>query len=635
VPGGWIGLPFAAALAALGTFVWLRRRRRYTPDLASGLDEPNLLANSAVIAAARRQVQAHAPHMLLPDPDGLTTTEYVQALRDGRTPSPVPPPAPGGPELAGLPTALGSGGIGLTGPGAEDAARALLVATLTATGADDPDLGGHVITTHTVLTRLLGPRTADRTARLPRLITADTLDDVLARADNDLATRRILVSDADAADLTAYRADTNNEPIPPVVVITETPDAAQTQPLVVTAQGGSSLELIVVVLGPWPNGTTLGVDADGTTTVATADTDADSSEQGPRLAVLDLSAARDLLDVLIEASTGEIALDAPDSRVPVSDVVTEPDSRAIPRAPAIPVPVLDEPELTPDRPAVEELADEKLPPGPVPAPASVHDESVPTSAGAPGTKAVARVLGSPALLYPDDTPVDSLREAALELLVYLAVHREGSALDDVKEALYPDATIHRATQRLATDVGNLRNRVRHIAGLGGDRADPVINTGGRYHLNSDLVDVDWWTVQDLATSAKHSEDRDERMRFLHEAIDAYHGVLADGAPYEWLSTHQERSRRLGVALHVALAKELADTDLAEAAQHWDAASSLDPHHEDLAVAAIRAHARNHDAEAVRGTMRRLRRALDEIDEQPDENTRSLVANILAKLTTSH
>ena len=224
VPGGWIGLPFAAALAALGTLVWLRRRRRYVPGLATGLDEPDLPATSAVIAAARRQVQAHAPHLLLPDPDEPTTTEYAQALRDGRTPLPVPPPEPGGPELAGLPTALAKQGIGLTGPGAEDAARALLVATLTAAGPDDPDLGGHVITTHAVLARLLDPRTADRAARLPRLITADTLDGVLARADNDIATRRILLDDADAADLTAYRADPNNEPIPPVVVITETPD---------------------------------------------------------------------------------------------------------------------------------------------------------------------------------------------------------------------------------------------------------------------------------------------------------------------------------------------------------------------------------------------------------------------------
>src|SRR5206468_6912153 len=142
---------------ALGTLVWLRRRRRYTPDLDTGLDEPDLPATSAVIAAARRQVQAHAPHLLLPDPDAPTTAEYAQALRDGRTPPPVPLLEPGGPELAGLPTALTEQGLGLTGAGADDAARALLIATLTAAGPDEPDLGGHVITTHSVLARLLDP----------------------------------------------------------------------------------------------------------------------------------------------------------------------------------------------------------------------------------------------------------------------------------------------------------------------------------------------------------------------------------------------------------------------------------------------------------------------------------------------
>ena len=237
----------------------------------------------------------------------------------------------------------------------------------------------------------------------------------------------------------------------------------------------------------------------------------------------------------------------------VPSVVSEADSEATGPAPAIPVPVVDEPEPTRERPTVEEPADEKPPAAAVPVPGSAPAEPAPTPTGTPGAKAVVRVLGSPALLYPDGTRVDSLREAALELLVYLAVHRDGAALDDIKEALYPDATIHRATQRLATDVANLRNRIRHILGPAGDRADPVINTGGRYHLNADLVDVDWWTVHDLATSAKHSEDRDERMRFLREAIEAYHGVLADGAPTNgsalirnaadasaWLSTSPSR-----------------------------------------------------------------------------------------------
>jgi nucleoid-associated protein YgaU len=499
VPGGWIGLPFAAALAALGTLVWLRRRPRYVPDLATGLDEPDLPANSAVIAAARRQVQAHAPQLLLPDPDEPTTREYAQALRDRRTPPPVPPPEPGGPELAGLPAALTKQGIGLTGPGADDATRALLVATLTAAGPDDPDLGGHVITTRTVLTRLLDPSTAERAARLPRVIAEDGLDDVVARADNEVATRRILLNDADATDLTAYRADNNNEPIPPAVVITETPDADQTPLLVATAHGGHALDLTVVVLGLWPAGNTLDVGADGTTTVTTVHPDdADSLEQGARLAVLDQSATRELLDVLIEARNGQLRVDVPGSPVLVPSVVSEADSEATGPAPAIPVQVVDEPQPTRERPTVEEPADEKPPAAAVPAPGDVPAEPAPTPTGTPGAKAVVRVLGSPALLHPDGTRVDSLREAALELLVYLAVHRDGAALDDVKEALYPDAAIHRATQRLATDVANLRNRIRHILGPSGDGADPVINTGGRYHLNAYLVDVDWWTVHDLA-----------------------------------------------------------------------------------------------------------------------------------------
>ena len=307
----------------------------------------------------------------------------------------------------------------------------------------------------------------------------------------------------------------------------------------------------------------------------------------------------------------------------VPSVVSEADSEATGPGTGYPRP---RGGRTPRRPESNQQRRSRLTTSPRPQPSRCR-ATPPRNPGPPRPVHLAPRLsyafsGSPALLYPDGTPVDSLREAALELLVYLAVHRErrrsrrhqGSALPGRHASTAPPNASPPTSPTSATASGT-------SSGLAGDRADPVINTGGRYHLNSDLVDVDWWTVHDLATSAKHSEDRDERMRFLREAIDAYHGRPRRRAPYEWLSSHQERSRRLGVALHVALAKELADTDPAEAAQHWDAASSLDPHHEDLAVAAIRAHARNHDPDAIRATMRRLRRALDEIDEQPDESTR--------------
>jgi hypothetical protein len=71
------------------------------------------------------------------------------------------------------------------------------------------------------------------------------------------------------------------------------------------------------------------------------------------------------------------------------------------------------------------------------------------------------VLERPVLLRGDGTPMDGLREAALELLVYLAVHRDGATLDDIKEAIHGDATRQRAAQRLTSDVA-IKVRMRRL-----------------------------------------------------------------------------------------------------------------------------------------------------------------------------
>src|SRR5207248_8171938 len=121
-----------------------------------------------------------------------------------------------------------------------------------------------------------------------------------------------------------------------------------------------------------------------------------------------------------------------------------------------------------------------------------------------------RVLGRPALVTASP-PRQELRRRALELLIYLAVHRRGANLPDIKEAFWPDASNRRAGERLQTEVGDLRARVRDAYraanpdtdpdGDKGEQLQPVVNTGGRYHLNPDLVDIDWWTVQDTLAAA--------------------------------------------------------------------------------------------------------------------------------------
>jgi len=248
----------------------------------------------------------------------------------------------------------------------------------------------------------------------------------------------------------------------------------------------------------------------------------------------------------------------------------------------------------------------------------------------------ARVLGTPAILLPDGTAVDSVREAALELLTYLAVHRDGAAIDDIKEALYGDATRDRARQRLATDVANLRNRLRHAhpnRDADDTVADPVINTGGRYHLNPDLIDIDWWDVQDAITRAKNATTQADQQAALDHALGAHHGPLADDRDYDWATRAREHTRRASTWIHAQLATLLADTDPQRAAALLEEACNQDPYDEDLARLALQAHARTGNLAAVKLRMSRLRGALDELDETPDEHTEALARQLTAASIT--
>jgi DNA-binding SARP family transcriptional activator len=220
------------------------------------------------------------------------------------------------------------------------------------------------------------------------------------------------------------------------------------------------------------------------------------------------------------------------------------------------------------------------------------------------------------------------------------VHRRGANLPDIKEAFWPDATNRRAGERLQTEAGDLRARIRDAYWAANPHLDPgedkrppidsVVNTGGRYHLNPDIVDVDWWTVQDALAAA--TTDTAHRAQHLHRAVDAYGGLLADGCSYDWLPDVAEHVRRQGIIAYTQLAQLLVDTDPGEAARLLDQATALDPINEELARAAMRTHARVHNADAVRAQLHRIRAALDEIDAEPDEATTTLAAELLRQIT---
>lgn len=624
--GGWIGLPFAAALTAAATLAWHRRRRRPHTDPTGqpdadttsgsphnqdvdhdGIDDP--LPLPASVIAARRQVRRLAPDLLQPTPPDLTVRQAAQAHRDGLPVPPPPPPGPDGPTLAGLPTPLPADGLALTGPGASDAVRALLVATLTAGGPDDGDAQGRVVIPRATWQRLFpAPTAGDERPqpvldpdRVPRLTVTGDLGQALTRIEADLISRRRLLLDADACDVTTYRNDPDHEPIPLTLLITTPPGPEHTDRLTSAARLGTTLNVTTVLLGLGTHATTLTVDADGHLPGHPART-------GPsRLAVLDLDTALDLLRGLMEPSPDGLAAS------------------------------MVRPSASPD--AARTTVQNRIVNGSPPPASAVSPPAEPPPAAPSPSRVTAHVLGTPVILMPDGTPVDSVREAALELLTYLAVHRDGADLDDIKEALYGDATRDRARQRLATDVANLRNRLRHALGTDTkNNAELVVNTGGRYHLNPDLLAIDWWQVQDAVTRAKHSTAPDERRTALQDALAAYHGPLADDRDYDWATRPREQTRRTSNWIHAHLARLLIDTDPSHAAALLETACDQDPYDEDLARLALQAHARTGNTTAIKTRMSRLRSALDELDETPDDQTEGLVRNLLARtaaLTTGH
>ena len=624
LPGGWISLPLAAALVAAAAMVWLRRRHRYVPTpLGPRSDDADLRPLPPVVNRVRRAVREQAPDLLHP-PASVTPTVADYHAADAQHRPDLPPVGPSGLDLAGLGDRVPAGGLGLAGPGAEAAARSLLVATLSSGSPADPDAKGQVIIPADALTTLLGAD-AVQVGDIPRLEVTGTLSEALTRAEELLIERRRLLEDHDAVDLAGMRAaDPYHPPMPPVLLLADTPPPELRARLTTALHLGGPLQISAVLVGDWPRGDTLTVRADGHT----------SDTGGGRLGVLDVPTTLQLLQVLREAHTGRPPTTAAETP-PGADLTT-------------PAPMVEPPADAPTEPATDEAAPADADPSAAPsatstaptteAAASATDEArpatpadTPAPGGRPGRRRAVRIqlLGEPTILDRDGNPVNGLRHHARELLVYLAVHRSGADLSQIMEAFWPTATVRRAGERLSTEAWNLRGRVKHAAGVTKDDKDfqPVVNTGSRYHLNPDLLDIDVWRLIDLLRRAGATTDPTSRATLLRQAIDAHTGTLAEGQDYDWIAQPREQLRRHGIRARLDLATLLADTEPATAADLLRAATQLDPINEDLARQAMRALTRVGDAAAVRTVLQQLRAALDDIDEEPSAETIALAAQL--------
>ncbi|MDG4760352.1 BTAD domain-containing putative transcriptional regulator [Micromonospora sp. WMMD710] len=676
--GSWIDGGLALAIAAAVAIVWAHRQRRYRarkPPVQRPVTDPDLAPMPHVVRQIRRGLRDAATPADASPPDSPADEENgssprtddvltdkadaVHEASPAQAPTAIDDAPDSGPVAPALAHPLSAvwppAGLGLTGPGADAAARGFLTAALAAGAAEHPDARTQVVIPATTAATLLGAA-AVNLPHTPRLTVTADLDDALEILEEQTLHRTRLAYHHEVDTIAELRAaDPFEEPLAPVMLLADATGRHERARIAALLAQGQRLDIHGVLLGTWPDGDTAVVTADGTVTRADGD-----ARHGPhpadvgRLAILDPTETVDVLATLAESHTGQMPAPAP--------IETPPKPR--PAIAVAPADVADAPEpagestdhefADPDEhdseasskphtdgdsapTAVRPVAEDPTAPagadGPAGANAETHDHDIAPSAGpfkddasgadpaeAHRSRVEVTVLGPPAILGANHPR--ALRAKSMELLVYLAVYDGAAPAETIIEDLLPDAPTSKATHRLHTYASDLRAVLRHHAGPGTYLTRP----DHRYQLNPDSFDIDLWR---LRAALRATDSRTERAQALRRAVEGYR-PLAESCDYEWLEPHRHAVQREALDAVAALIEDLAGQPEQQAAV-YDTAVPHHPYNEELYQQAMRAHAALGDLDAIRVLRRTLTQRLGEIDAEPTDDTLALADRLIAEV----
>jgi DNA-binding SARP family transcriptional activator len=583
---GWVAAPVAAAVTAAAALVWIQRRRRYRPHPPAGTRsrESDLapLPNTVAVlhrARAAPQVDDHGKDHLDEIPDDVPA-EAMEAMTVTHTAIGV---------HAGQPlrlTDLPSRGTGLVGPGADDAGRGVIAAVLSSGGPWAGSAEASLTTTAADLRRLLGANHAGRYS-LDRLQAAPDLNSMLDQLERELLYRTRIASeqrDLDDDELTGETADA----LPPLVLLTQAPTEPTATRLEAILTIGTRLSLTGILLGAWPAGATWHVATDGTTQADGQST----GTRGPRLNVLDHTAVHDILGTLQQARPIDVA----------------------PAEPAIATPAESHAPTPADHPG-EAAPTQRTPASLVPTPPAAR------------YRLRLAILGRPSaqLIGGDRTEELRIRRTdGVQILVHLAVDPDGATSDQLMATLWPEIRPRYARGRFHTTISELRHSI--AAALG---TNIILNTGGRYHLDPQQVEVDLWHVYTAIERAASAVDPDAHSGALRDIIQLHIAPIAAGEDWLWVLPYREATRRHVLDAYTELANEEADPRAA--LDLIQQAIDLDPYNEDLYQRAMRLHAALNHPDGVHRALRAITERLAQLDDNVSAQTRRLAADLLTKL----
>ncbi|WP_245828532.1 BTAD domain-containing putative transcriptional regulator [Micromonospora avicenniae] len=703
--GSWLDLGVALAIAAAVALVWAHRQRRYVPGKPSTrprLDDADLRPMPHVVQQIRHglrrvangngmahQDAGHPADEAVDEGTQPTQLSDIAGLHQANAPTEdgsrgsasrdddAPDAGDLVPALAYPLAAWPPAGLGLIGPGAEAAARGLLIAALAADTT--PDARTQVVIPAATATALLGVA-AINLPRTPRMTVTNDLTEALAIVEHHAMYRARLLDQHDVRTVDELRAaDPYKEALPPVMLLAGPIGRHERVRVAALLAQGQHLDIHGVLLGGWSDGDSIHVTPDGG--VSPAD---DDSPRGPRaagvsrLTVLNPAETLDILATLTESHTGHLpasalaeasahsrppsgadnapAANRPSSSTPAPQITLTPSpgtsdderndtdarnpneaSDAASREACPPTAGVTATAPTPEMTAAPAHADdsvaaridgetaaegssESMPA--IDAPAANTDETPPPAA--PQHEAVeVVVLGKPAIIGAD--PRRALRAKSMELLVYLAACDGDASTEAILDDLLPDAPASKAMHRLHTYISDLRAVLRHNAGPG----TYLTRTHHRYQLNTDRFNLDLWRMRAAIRAADTAGSHTERAEALRRAVATYR-PLADGCDYEWLEPHRHAVQREALDAATALLEELADQP-AEQAAVCETALPHHPYAEVLYQQAMRAHARLGNLDTIRALRRTLTRRLAEIDAEVSDDTLALADRLATDL----
>ncbi len=640
----------AAVLAAWALGVLLRRRSHSPTDPNSPPEPPPSLVESLLRHASEHPgTTAADPHEGAP----------VPAL---------------GVDARGAPIQArhAAGGLGLHGPGADHAARAVIAGTLCAGGPLNPDEKSIVVTTHDVLSMLTAD--PDPGHGMSRLVRLADIGEVLQWLSIEMVRRRRILQEHGASTVEELpRVDPYAAPLPLIVAVLTAPGREHARALQAVLDQAADLGVVAVLLGEWPHASVF-VDGDCQVSAPSgqiASSAAGGSLHGGQLAGLSASGFVDALHVARLAAAGEpgdvVLSTVPRPRPPTtSDRIAEASARQGTSTDLDPQPA--SPRITPQDPVdgggpgapvagVEQPIDgltEAVPdelPVDIAAQLQGDDngkeaaaEPVPDSTATPGTRAPVPDAGpTMALLTVFDTPkviagdhelLRGLRSVAREILLWLALHPGGGTAADIVKDLWPGRSADDKNTRSSFRgaVHNARSALAAACRRPESGFVPHDRDTGRYTLSDPDVRSEWTVFESLlreADTACALDDRDGEVRALHAATALCRAPLAEGWQSAWLVTFQQDALNQATRALERLSDLACPDHLDEAESYLQQAIELDPYAEPCYRALMQVQAARGDLDDVRHTLQRLHTQLADLDAEPDQETIVLAGKLLA------